>query len=86
MARQHISQYVSAELKATNESLRRLIDGGRTRLLCNPSLISSTLIPFSDDKAIEDAIKRQELCEECLEEYLACRESLKPFPKATQQG
>jgi hypothetical protein len=86
MAKQHISQYVSAELKPTNESLRRLIDGGKTRLLCNPSLISSTLIPFSDDKAIEDAIKRQELCEDCREEYLACNESLRPFPKATHRG
>jgi hypothetical protein len=86
MEKEHISQYVSAELKPSNEALRKLIDAGRTRLLCNPSLVCTSLIPFSDAGAIEDAIKREALCEDCREEYLACREVLRPLSTAPEQG
>ena len=74
MALRHIGRYGSAGATPSDESIRKLIADDRQRLLCNPTLNCLDVIPFSDDKAIEDAIQRDVICEECLQEYRATKQ------------
>jgi hypothetical protein len=73
MKKRHIGRYVSADVAPSDESIRELIADDRKRMLCNPTLTSASVIPFSDDKAIESAIKQRALCDECLQEYRATK-------------